>query len=66
MVMQCIVGWLHPALGFNCTRVLTLVLCLPVLLCLNCIILPRSIAPHAVFTLLFLDALPKLEKQFGL
>jgi hypothetical protein len=25
-----------------------------------------SIAPHVVFTLVFLDALPKLQKQIGL
>lgn len=26
----------------------------------------RSIAPHVVFTLMFLDALPKIQKQYGL
>jgi hypothetical protein len=25
-----------------------------------------SIAPHVVFTLMFLDALPKIQKQYGL
>jgi hypothetical protein len=37
-------------------------LTLPVLGCL-CLC---SIAPHVVFTLVFLEALPKFEKKFGL
>jgi hypothetical protein len=31
-----------------------------------CVCVPRRIAPHVVFTLVFMDALPKFQKKIGL